>query len=116
MAQINMFQHSRDTVTLQPGDVLFREGDAGDAMFAIVDGQVELRHRDNVVEELGPGSIVGEMALIDDAPRSASATAVSETRVARVDKEHFTYLVQEHPTFALQVMHVMAERLRRANG
>jgi CRP/FNR family cyclic AMP-dependent transcriptional regulator len=56
------------------------------------------------------------MALIDEAPRSATATATTEAKVVRVDKDHFNYLVQEHPTFALQVMTVMAERLRRANG
>ena len=55
------------------------------------------------------------MALVDEAPRSATATAATETRVVRVDLEHFIYLVQEHPTFALQVMSVMAERLRKAN-
>lgn len=111
-----MFRNARDAVALQPGDVLFREGEPGDTMFALADGKVELSLGGAVLEEVGPGTILGEMALIDDAPRSATATATTEARVVRVDKEHFTYLVQEHPTFALQVMTVMAERLRRANG
>ena len=111
-----MFRHARDAEELQPGAVLFREGDPGDAMFAIAEGRVELSHAGAIIDDFGPGSIFGEMALIDDAPRSATATATTAARVVRVDKDHFNYLVQEHPTFALQVMTVMAERLRRANG
>jgi CRP/FNR family cyclic AMP-dependent transcriptional regulator len=115
VAEINIFKHARDTVALQPGEVLFREGDPGDVMFAVVEGQVELTRDGTVIEEVGPGGIMGELALIDSAPRSATATARVSARVASVDHKYFTYLVQEHPTFALQVMSVMAERLRKAN-
>ena len=100
---------------LSPGDVLFHEGDAGDVMFAVVEGEVELTRGDRVVDKIGAGGIVGEMALIDTEPRSATAMARTAARVVRVDQRHFTFLVHEHPTFALQVMKIMAERLRRAN-
>jgi CRP/FNR family transcriptional regulator, cyclic AMP receptor protein len=53
--------------------------------------------------------------LIDPAPRSADARARTDARVVRIDKRRFTFLVHEHPTFALQVMTVMAERLRKTN-
>ncbi len=85
-------------------------------MFAVVEGEVELGVNGTVVEAVGPGGILGELALIDAGPRSATATATTAARVVPVDAERFTYLVNEHPTFALQVMTVMAERLRRANG
>jgi CRP/FNR family transcriptional regulator, cyclic AMP receptor protein len=101
MAEINLFKHASDTVALQPGEVLFREGDPGDVMFAVVEGQVELTRDGMVIEQVGPGGIIGEMALIDSAPRSATATARGSARVATVDHRQFTYLVQEHPTFAL---------------
>jgi CRP-like cAMP-binding protein len=114
MSEINMFRHS-PAETVPAGEVLFGEGQAGDVMFAVIEGQVELTHRGAVIEKIGPGGIVGEMALIDEAPRSATATAATETRVVRVDRDHFIYLVEEHPTFALQVMSVMADRLRKAN-
>jgi CRP-like cAMP-binding protein len=68
-----------------------------------------------VLEAVGPGGILGELALIDASPRSATATATTTARVVPVDEERFTYLVNEHPTFALQVMSVMADRLRRAD-
>ena len=115
MAQINLFKNARDSMTVEAGDVLFREGDDGDVMYALVDGEVELLRDGIVLEDVGPGSIFGEMALIDPSPRSATAKARTAARVVPVDRPHFTFLVQEHPTFALQVMTVMAERLRRAN-
>jgi CRP-like cAMP-binding protein len=55
------------------------------------------------------------MALIDDEPRSGTARAVSRVVAVPVDRAHFLFLVQEHPTFALQVMGIMAERLRKAS-
>lgn len=116
MPEINVFRNARDSVALESGEVLFREGDPGDVMFAVAEGQVELSLHGQVVEDVGPGGILGEMALIDAAPRSATAQARTPARVVRVDQERFSYLVHEHPTFALQVMTVMAERLRKANG
>ncbi len=113
MVEINVFRHAADAVTLEPDDVLFKEGDDGDAMFAIIEGHVELIRNDVTLEVVGPGGILGELALIDPAPRSASAVAATTARVVRVDQDRFTFLVNEHPTFALQVMKVMADRLRR---
>ncbi|HZP27862.1 MAG TPA: cyclic nucleotide-binding domain-containing protein [Acidimicrobiia bacterium] len=113
--EINIFRNARDAVELQPGDVLFHEGADGDVMFAVVEGEIELSRHRRVIDRVGPGGIVGELALIDPAPRSATATARTVCRVVTVDRQHFSFLVQQHPTFALQVMAVMAERLRRAN-
>jgi len=112
---INLFKHSKDVVDVAAGHALFREGEPGDTMFVVLDGAVEVVHEDRVVETIGAGGLIGELALIDTAPRSASAIAVTPCRLAQVGKREFMFLVQEHPTFALQVMSVMAERLRRAN-
>jgi CRP/FNR family transcriptional regulator, cyclic AMP receptor protein len=115
MTEINMFRHSPDARDVQAGEVLFDQGDSGDAMFAVVEGNVELSLNGVVIEDVGPGGILGEMALINPAPRTARAAARTAARVVSVDQQRFTYLVQEHPTFAIQVMRVMAERLRRAD-
>ena len=115
MTEIHLFKFATDAIEVQPDEALFREGDTGDVMFAVVEGNVEVTLDGQVVEELGAGSILGELALIDSSPRAATATATELSRVVRIDKKHFMFLVQEHPTFALQVMAVMAERLRRAN-
>jgi CRP/FNR family transcriptional regulator, cyclic AMP receptor protein len=110
---INLFKHSTDVMEVEPGYALFTEGDHGDTMFVVVDGAVDLTLGDVLIERIVAGGIIGELALIDPGPRSASAIAATPSRLVRVGKEEFTFLVQEHPTFALQVMTVMAERLRR---
>jgi CRP/FNR family cyclic AMP-dependent transcriptional regulator len=115
MTMLNIFRNARDLVTFAPGEVVFKEGDPGDVMYAVVDGRVDIVRDGATIETVGAGGIFGELALVDDSARGATAVAASEAKLARVDKAHFTFLVQEHPTFALQVMAVMAERLRRAN-
>jgi CRP/FNR family transcriptional regulator, cyclic AMP receptor protein len=116
MVEINIFKHSPDAVTIEAGAILFRDGDEGDVMFAVVEGEIELLRDGTTFEIVGPGGILGELALIDPAPRSAAARARTQARVVSVDKKQFTFLVHEHPTFALQVMTIMAERIRQNNA
>jgi CRP-like cAMP-binding protein len=115
MTAINIFRNAPDLRTVAPGEVLFSEGEAGDVMYAVVEGTLHLSANGRVVDEIVAGQIVGEMALIDQSPRSGTVTAATDAVVAPVDRKRFVYLVQEHPTFALQVMELMAARLRRAN-
>jgi CRP-like cAMP-binding protein len=115
MHEIHLFDSATNSVVFEPGDTLFEQGEHGDEMFAIVEGEVELSSGDHVVDVIAAGSILGEMALIDDEPRSGTARAVSRVVAVPVDRAHFLFLVQEHPTFALQVMGIMAERLRKAS-
>ena len=112
MAGIHLFEHSTDAVSVPPGEVLFREGEPGQVMFAVIDGLIELSQGGRLLAEVGRGGIVGELALIDAAPRSATAAVRLQATVVPIDRDRFTFLVQEHPTFALQVMSVMADRLR----
>ena len=115
MTKFNFFRNARDVSALEPGQVVFKQGDAGDVMYAVVEGSIDLTRDGELIERVDEGEIFGELALVDDSPRGATAVAGTAARVAPVDKRHFTFLVQEHPTFALQVMAVMAERLRLAN-
>jgi CRP-like cAMP-binding protein len=111
---LNLFRHSPDARTVPAGTVLFETGQPGDVLYVVLSGTVDIRIGGQVVESLGPGGIVGEMALIDRAPRSGDAVASSEAVVVPVDERRFLFLVQQTPFFALSVMRVMAERLRRA--
>ena len=113
MAEIHLFRNSSDALVVPIGAVLFHEGESGDDLIAVVEGQIDLHQGGNFIEAVCSGGILGEMALIDSAPRSATATAACESRIVRVSRNDFTYLVHEHPTFALQVMQVMSARLRR---
>ena len=116
MTEINIFRRATNSVELEAGEIIFDEGDEGDLMFAVIEGHIELSHDGLVLETVGPGGILGELALIDSAPRSATALATTDARIVPVSKKDFLFLVQEHPTFALKVMTVMSERLRRANA
>jgi CRP-like cAMP-binding protein len=102
MVEIKVFQTSPDIEKFEAGDVLFHEGDRGDVMCGIVEGERELSVHGHVVETVGADGVLGEMALVDAAPRSATATARSAGGMVRVDKRKFMFLVHEHPTFALQ--------------
>jgi CRP-like cAMP-binding protein len=97
------------------GDVIFREGDPARELFIIQSGEVEIRLGNRVLETLPQYSIFGEMALIDNAPRSATAVAVSEAKLVAVSEKQFLFLISNTPYFALNVMRVMARRLRAAN-
>jgi len=96
------------------GQTLFERGDPGDVLYIVAEGQVEVRAGEQLLEIIGPGGIVGEMALIDDQPRMATAIAHTDCLLTPVSRTHFLTLVQRNPRFALQVMRVMADRLRRA--
>jgi CRP-like cAMP-binding protein len=97
---------------VRAGTEVFREGDAGTEMFGIVSGEVELRHHGRVLRTLGADDVFGEMAIVDSAPRSATAVATRDTVLAVINRHRFLFLVQETPMFALQVMSAMAARQR----
>jgi CRP/FNR family transcriptional regulator, cyclic AMP receptor protein len=97
------------------GKIIFKEGDDGDEFFVVIRGQVEIRSGDRHFETLGADGIFGEMALIDDSPRSATAVALTDVIVAPIKENQFLFLVKNTPFFALSVMRVLAYRLRRQN-
>jgi len=96
-----------------PGERIFLEDDVGDCMYVVRAGKVDVITFGNVLERVEPGGIFGEMALIDDGPRSAAALAAEETEVAVIDKETFHALLREEPAFALAIMRLLTERIRR---
>ncbi|MEQ8661968.1 MAG: cyclic nucleotide-binding domain-containing protein [Gammaproteobacteria bacterium] len=108
----SLFNNETDVTACADGEVIFREGERGDAMYVVVEGSVTLSVRGIEIGHLEPGELFGEMALIDAEPRSATATARGACRIARVDERRFTFLVQQTPFFALHVMRVLAARLR----
>jgi CRP-like cAMP-binding protein len=102
-------------LAIAPGETLFAAGDAGREMYIVRTGSVELKIGDTLLETVGPGGILGELALVDPAPRSAAAVAGSECTLVRVDQGAFDDLVRRVPGLALEVMRVMARRLRKSN-
>jgi CRP-like cAMP-binding protein len=100
---------------IDPGQTIFRAGDHGSEMFIVRTGSVDLRIGETVLETVGQGGIFGELALVDPAPRSATAVAGPECTLVLLNASTFKDLVRKVPGLALEVMKVMARRLRRVN-
>lgn len=111
---IHLFRSAQNAVEYSAGHPVFQAGDAGDVMYAVLEGEVELQIDGRCLEIVGPGGILGELALIDKKPRSADAVAKTDCKLVPLDEKRFTYLIQQTPFFALQVMRIMSERLRKS--
>jgi CRP-like cAMP-binding protein len=85
-------------------------------MYVVVAGEVELRIGARIVETLGPGEPFGEMALVDHSPRVATVIAKTDCKLASIPEKRFLFMVQQTPQFALQIMRVMADRLRKMDA
>lgn len=116
MATLQLFRNAPEVIAVAAGKHIFRIGEAAKVMYLIIEGEVDLMLGDTVVETAGEGAFIGEMALIDDEPRSASARARSDCRVFPIDEARFQSLVKETPFFALQVMKTLARRLRKMDA
>jgi CRP/FNR family transcriptional regulator, cyclic AMP receptor protein len=103
------------TRSARAGEVIFKEGDAADQLFVIKSGEVGIQSGNRTLAELSANHIFGEMALIDDAPRSATAVARTDVELVPISEKQFLFLVSQTPFFALKVMRVLARRLRATN-
>jgi len=116
MNPADLFRQQTDAVQLAPGEFLFREGDKRDKMYVLLEGELDIRLGDYVVEKAKEGALIGEMALIDDSPRAANAIAKTTCKLVPIDKRRFHFLIQQHPQFATHVMKELADRLRNMNA
>jgi CRP/FNR family transcriptional regulator, cyclic AMP receptor protein len=98
------------------GEVIFKEGELGSEFFVIQNGKVDIQLGNRLLGTLGEYDIFGEMALIDPAPRSATAIAKTDVKLVPVGEKQFLFLVSRTPHFALNVMRVLARRLRMTNN
>jgi CRP/FNR family cyclic AMP-dependent transcriptional regulator len=107
-----------DEVDFRSGRVLIEEGARGREFFVIVSGEVEVRRNGRKVATLGPGSFVGEMALLSKAPRTATVTAVTDLDVLVIADRAFLNLLDRMPDLWLKVARALAERVAadEANG
>ncbi|MBI3998739.1 MAG: cyclic nucleotide-binding domain-containing protein [Armatimonadetes bacterium] len=109
---------SSDEVTYAPGDVLAREGEPGDEAFIVLDGEVLVSHKvsadeEKVIDTNRPGAVIGELAVLDPAPRSATLRAAAEgARVLRIDGAAFREALHADPAVANGVIRTLAQRMR----
>lgn len=111
-----LFRHETDLQTLSAGQTLFREGEPGELMYVLMSGTAEIIVNGRVVETAEAGAIIGEMGMIDEGARSATVVAKSECQFLPIDRKRFNFLIQQTPHFALHVMRVIADRLRRTDA
>ncbi len=112
---LKLFDQEPAQRSVKAGEHLFKAGDAGDFLYVLLSGSAEILVNDVLVENAEPGAIIGEMALIDSEPRSASVLCSSDCQFAVIDHKRFEYLVQQTPFFAVEVMRIMGQRLRRTD-
>jgi ATP/ADP translocase len=105
-----------DVETFAPGREIFREGEMGDALFVIVRGKVGLASGGEPLAVLGPGEAIGEMAVLDETPRTVTATAHEEVEVLRIGSEEFYEILHEQVEIAEGVIRMLARRLRQADA
>jgi CRP/FNR family transcriptional regulator, cyclic AMP receptor protein len=107
-------------VQLARAERLFDEGASGNELYVILDGKIKLTRaaadgRENLLSVLGPGEMFGELSLFDPRPRTASATAVTDSRLAALAHADLRSWLTGRPDVALHLLQALAQRLRRAN-
>lgn len=99
-------------ITVAAGNIVFSRGDAGDCMYIVQSGTIEMTIHDKVIEVIGPNEALGFMSMIDDRPRSSTARAKETCELTIIDRRTFRFMVDEVPNFALYIMGVLARRIR----
>ena len=114
--KFGFFQQASNTKVYPPETTIFQEGEEGHTMYAIKRGKVKVLVDGKVVDTLGDGEVFGEMALLEHKTRSAKVVTLEATELVEIDEAQFYSLVRQNPDFALQLMRLLSERLRRAQS
>ena len=112
MKFLEMFRDWEDMEEFRAHTVIFSERDQADVMYVIISGEVELTLHGEPLGAEGEGGIIGEMAMIDSATYSATATTLGQAKLARLNRDQLREFIDGNTEFALHVMAVMANRLR----
>jgi CRP/FNR family transcriptional regulator, cyclic AMP receptor protein len=112
---LGLFGKDPEGVTLAAGASLFEKGEPGHLMYVVKSGDLQIIDGNHVYETVSAGGNLGEMALIDAGPRSATVRAIRQSIVIPIDERRFLFMVQHTPFFAFRVMRVLTARLRAMN-
>jgi CRP-like cAMP-binding protein len=109
---LKLFRNWDSVEEFEAGSVIFSEREPAEVMYVVLAGEVNLTLQGTALGAEGEGGIIGEMAVIEAGIRSATATAASDVRLARIEREQFRKLVKKNPKFSLHAMAAFANRLR----
>ncbi len=112
---LNLFSGDEGAVRLAPGEKLFAKGDPATTMYVVRSGALQVHDGNVIYETVGPGGILGEMAIVDGAPRSAGVRAEHASEVIAIDQGRFLRMVERTPFFSIRIMQVLTRRLRHTN-
>jgi CRP/FNR family cyclic AMP-dependent transcriptional regulator len=115
MNLLELFDKSKDAIECAAGAVIFSERQQGKLMYVVLEGEVEIRVNNELLDLVKPGEVFGEMALVDSKRRSATAVTRTASRLAPLDEGKFLAMVRHEPQFAILVMRILARRLRKMN-
>ena len=112
----NIFEADTPPESHAAGSVIFQAGQTGDSMYVVKSGEVELQVNGRTVEIVTEDGFFGEMALIEDTARSATAVAKTDCLLIPINERRFEFMVHEVPNFALHVMKGLSSRLRKVDA
>ena len=112
----NIFETETKPAKFSAGDIIFSSGDEGDVMYVIKEGEVDLRLGGRTVETVGAEGFFGEMSLIEEGPRTATAVAKTDCTLIPINERRFEFMVHEVPFFALNVIRSLSRRLRNVDA
>jgi len=115
MELLKIFRDWKDVVEFDAHTVIFPEGKKADVLYVIISGEVELTLRGERMGTEGVGGLIGEMAITHSATRSATATALTDVRLARLTRYQLSMLMTKSTDLSLHVMAILANRLRAVN-
>jgi hypothetical protein len=109
-----------EDIVFQPGETVIKEGDAGEVMYLIIEGEVSVNKNQDQgpeieLDRISAGDYFGEMALFEDLPRSATIRTLTDTRLLMLHKQEFAEIVREYPQIALNICRVLGARLRKSH-
>ncbi|HET6911409.1 MAG TPA: cyclic nucleotide-binding domain-containing protein [Mycobacteriales bacterium] len=112
--ELDRLARHAELVEFRAGETLMTEGEPGHEFYVIVDGEVGVTSDGNTLAKLGPGKYVGEQALLDPGPRTATVTALRDTTAVLLGSREFYAAVEESPVLARKLLAGMAHRLRES--
>ncbi|MYE02515.1 MAG: cyclic nucleotide-binding domain-containing protein [Alphaproteobacteria bacterium] len=119
-SKLRLLAFTSERVRFEPGDLVVREGDIGDAAYIVLEGRaevlVETPQGPLKVADLGRNDIIGEIAILIDVPRTATVRTVEAMTALRISKELFFRLVEEFPQMAVEIMRELAQRLDKTTA
>jgi CRP-like cAMP-binding protein/ATP/ADP translocase len=104
-----------EEIEVKAGQSIFKKGDMGDCMYILISGQVRVHDGDQALRDLGPGDIFGELSVLDPEPRSASVTALEDTRLFRLYRDGLYDLMADHIEVVRGIIRVLCRWLRTEN-